>query len=536
MSQHTDCQYKVLERVYYVNFDELIKKIKTGNVLRHDSVKIGKSAWTTAENISELAEVFKEVDLKNTLPEDTDFQNIFTHFQAREVDYKAICEIENTLDKTCVIHTDKAPYYICTVCENLFCQDCPAPNAENSRFCPFCGGKCVLYMGQMWQFENKKSEAKYELEEEEDAAPPPLVYEDVYTALNFRDFIDAVIYPLRYPLSLLIGGILFSVLVLGQIVTLFKGGGWIVATAAIGAVIMMLKFGILSKCFENILRKDRPRQNYIPHIKKFGVIEDFVIPLVTGFHSYLVAFGVFIILAVAAGSYAWLSFTGDLIKTETEVLQAEQHANSVINAGKTDSTPAAQRREKEIRKMLDDLRLKRFEYVFGTNHLADNKQLERLVTSVIQLTLWLQMPLCFAFILGVLFFPAVCLSTNKNHSFSLKKSFVSSFKIMKTIGFDYLKILFMCFMLLMFTVLNIYTLNWGFAKLEMPAAGIFSTIIGGSFLIFYFWIVFSSILSTVLLRFDSRAKIDQASLIHYSRAPRKFRRIAGKTLDELVNH
>jgi hypothetical protein len=495
MSPNENCQFKVLDRVYYVNFDELVTKIRNGNVLRKDPVKIGKSkVWIEAEKIPELTKAFDEFDSRTAC---VDFQNIFTHFQVKGTDYKALHEIESIPDKVCAVHADKEPYYICTICENLFCRDCPAQAAEKKWICPFCGGKCVLYMGQVWQFENKKPQAKYDFEEET-SAPKVQNYQVVYTKLKFRDFINAMIYPMRFPLALVVGGILFAALVFGQIVTLFKGSVLLFAATAITSVIVMMKFGILSKCFENLSQKNHQHHSYMPHIKKFGVFEDFIMPFITGMQSYLVAFGLFIILASTVGIYAWFSFTDYLQRTETGLRQTEQQLNSVIDTGNSDSK-LAQRRQNEFKKIFDDWRLKKMESVFGTNHLADNEQLERLINSVMRLTLWFQMPICFAFILGVLFFPAVCLSTGENQFFSLKKTFISSFKTMKIIGFDYIKILFMCFILLLFSVLNIYALSWLFSKLEMPTAEIFSAIVAGSFLIFYFWVAYSSILSTALL-------------------------------------
>jgi hypothetical protein len=56
----------------------------------------------------------------------------------------------------------------------------------------------------------------------------------------------------------------------------------------------------------------------------------------------------------------------------------------------------------------------------------------------------------------------------------------------------------MCLIFLIFSAFNIYALSWLLSKWEMPLAEIFSAIVAGSFLIFYFWIAFSSILSTAL--------------------------------------
>jgi hypothetical protein len=496
MSQNLDCQFKVQERVYYVDYDELIKKIKSGNVLRHDPVKIGETVWTDAVKVPELAKIFEEKDLRNALPKDVDFRNIFTNFQAGETNYETLQETENKNAKVCAVHDDKSPYYICTICESLFCRDCPEQNSEKSRICLLCGGNCVLYMGRIWQFENKKPEATYELEEEE-PAPKTINYQVVYTKLKFKDFIDALILPLRFPLALLVGGILFSALVFGQIDTLFRGGTYLFVALAISAVIMLLKFSVLYKCFDNLSQKDHRHHSFMRNIKKFGVVEDFVVPFFNGLHSYLVSFGVFIILAFVAGSYAWFAFSGNLEKIDLEMRQTDQRVNSIITDQRSDPK-LQQKRKNDLKTMLNNMRVNQMESVFGQNHLVDNPQLERLINSMMRLTLWFQMPICFAFILGVLFFPAVCLSARENQFLSMGKSFVAGFKTMKMLGFDYVKILFMCIVLLLFSALNIYVLNWIFSKIEMPVAGIFSAIVVGSFLVFYFWVTFSSILSTAL--------------------------------------
>jgi hypothetical protein len=52
--------------------------------------------------------------------------------------------------------------------------------------------------------------------------------------------------------------------------------------------------------------------------------------------------------------------------------------------------------------------------------------------------------------------------------------------------------------LLLFSALAVSGLNWLFSKFEMPVAGIFAAIVAGSFFVFYFWTVFSSILGITL--------------------------------------
>lgn len=494
MLQNENCQYKILDRVYYADFDEMVEKIKKGAVLRNDQVKIGSNIWTEAEKIPELARVFEDSEQKLKVPEGVDFKNILTNFQVTETNLQTVRESELTFEKVCSIHADTKPVYICTICESLFCKRCPARDHNNEPICPFCGGNCVLHMKQVWKFENKKTEAVYELEEEK-TDQKAQDYQVVYTKLKLKDFVNALTYPFRFPFALLIGGILFSALVLGQIVTLFKGGAMLFAGFAITSLILMLQFGVLFRCFENFSLKNSEYCSYMPHIRKFALFEDFVRPFFIGISTYLLAFGLFIVLAIASGFYAWFSFSGNVEKIEAEMLRSGEQVNSFIS-----SDPGIKKlKDNELRAIIDKTRLNQLESVFGKNQLADNEELAKLINSITRLTLWFQMPLCFAFILGVLFFPAICLSTAENNFLSIKNRFVSSFKTMRTTGFDYVKILFMCIVLLMLSVTVIYGLSLLFSKLEMPVAGIFAAILAGSFFVFYFWTVFSSILSIALL-------------------------------------
>jgi hypothetical protein len=493
MSLNENCQYKILERVYYANFEEIVEKIKKGSVLRHDQVKVGNSGWTEAEKIPELGKVFEETEKRIRVPEGTDFKNILTNFQVSETNQRALPEIEKKDGKTCALHSDQKPVYICTICSNLFCKSCPHEDAEKQKICLFCGGNCVLYMGRLWQMETVKPESKYDLETTEERVKPRN-YEVVYTKLTFKDFLNSVVHPLRFPLGLLVGGVLFSVLVLGQFVTLFRGGWMLSATLLITSVMLMLKFGVLSKTIENFSQTNFRQRSYMPHLRKFTIWEDFISPFFMGITSYLLAFGLFIALGAAATIYGWFSFSKNVQEIETEMLQTSEHINLVI---KTDETNP--KREAELNAMINKMRHNQLESAFGNNQLADNQEFVKVVYSVLRLTLWFQVPIYFAFIFGVLFFPAICLSSGENHFQSMKKRFLAGFRMMRTIGFDYIKILFMSFVLLLLSVSAIYGLNWLFSKFEMPVAGIFAAIVAGSFFIFYFWIAFSSILGITLV-------------------------------------
>jgi hypothetical protein len=372
----------------------------------------------------------------------------------------------------------------------------------DTKSCLFCGGKCVLYLGQMWKFE-EKTEAEYDIktEKKEIIAEEPQA-EYVYTKLGTADFIAALTYPLRFPLGLLTGGVMFSVLVFGLIVTSFKGGGLLAATLALAALLLMLKFGVLSRCFENFLQNTF-KTGYMPRIKKFAVFEDFINPFFMGVKTYLIAFGLFTVLVAALFLYARFSFANDLDAAEIKMMTAGTQVSSALDS----DWKAREIRENELRKMVNQARLSQMETVFGSNHLIDNRELEKAVKSVSRLTVYYQMPVIFAFILGVLFFPAACLTIGRNHSLSLKQRLICGFKEIKTVGFDYIKILLLCFVLLVVSLAAIFGLNLLFSYLHLPIAGILAAVITGSFLIFYFWTVFSSILAiTISDRTENQTK------------------------------
>jgi hypothetical protein len=140
------------------------------------------------------------------------------------------------------------------------------------------------------------------------------------------------------------------------------------------------------------------------------------------------------------------------------------------------------------------MRMAQMESTFGENHLVENEALERLVGSVMRLTIYFHIPLLLTFIFGVLFFPAVCLTVN-NVRFVGRIKFTSGLKTMNKLGFDYLKILMLCFVLLGISLAVVKAFDAIFSKLELPIAGVFFSIIIGSLFVFYFWTVFSSILA-----------------------------------------
>ena len=486
-------QVKIDNHVYTANFDEIAKKIRKGMILRQDKIKSENLSWTDVGDITEFEQVFDEELLNINLSiENSVSPDVYTHFQVEHVTQNVFGETVS-LTKCCAIHSELPPFYVCTICENLFCKTCPPSNEKSQPICLFCGGICVVYSARLWTMEQRKEQIYNNLDE---TIEEKIVEEEIeYAKLVAADFKAALIYPVRFPLSLSIGSILFSILTLGVIVTAFRGGWTLLVTLILTTVILTLKFGVLSKTVENITQQNF-KNGFIPRLRKYMIWEDFVNPFFTGLGVYIVSFGLFFFMAIALGLYAWFSFAGDVKTIEAEMLKSGDHLNLVINS--TESEQQIQQvSENELRAMISNTKLRQYEAVFGNNHLVDDKQLEKLAKSVMRLTIYLQVPVFLAFILGVLIFPAICLTVGDTRAVS-KIRFTVGFKAMRKLGFDYLKILMMCLVFLAVSMVAIKGLDAGFSNLELPIAGVFSAIIVGSFLIFYFWTVFSALLGIII--------------------------------------
>ncbi len=422
-------------------------------------------------------------------PQNLETKEIYTHFQVGTG-----TRVEGgtqTTQKCCSIHPELPPFYVCTICENLFCKICTLPDEGDKKVCLFCGGMCVLYLRLNSSIEaNKQPESSYQLVHEQvfKVIEPEITYAKLVTA----DFFAALIYPFKFPFSLIIGGFLFSILVLGLIITTFRWDWTWWVTFVFISFIIMLKFGALSKTFESFLQGDF-KQSFMPRLHKFTIGEEFINPFITGLGGCLVSFGLFFVISFGLGFYAWFSFTNDLNKVEAEMRQSGSNLNSTINSTAS-ANPIKAVNEHELRALINQTRLRQLESVFGNNHLVDDKQLEKLAKSILRLTIFFQVPVFLAFILGILYFPAICLTIGQAHSASWRR-FTIGFQAMRNLGFDYIKILLLSFVFFAVSIAAIKGLDLTFSNLDLPIAGVFSAIIVGSFLIFYFWTAFSSILA-----------------------------------------
>jgi uncharacterized protein (DUF2062 family) len=511
MNSHNTWQVSVQDRVYEASYEELVEWIKEGAVLPDDKVKRGNLRWLNAGKIPELYPYFQKELFENERENYQESVNsgeepVFTHFQIgmpkvptpEEKEFSPLGKTEaETEYKFCSVHPDRDVYYVCEICGTAFCKACPNTFGSSVKICVGCGGLCVPL--EKFESEIKKVGAinkpypRVETVAEIEAEDSRKAVESI----NKADVFKALSYPLKYPLSFLICAAIFSLLIAGQAI-LAIGGSFLFSLSALVAVgSVMLLFSTMFKVIENSLQH-KPEMSFLPKFSRFTIWEDFVHPVFLGIGVYLVAFGLFAVLTLGAGIYAWTTFSESREKAEIEARLSKDYVDSKLKTAQQNLQPnkalenAAGEESAEIGAQ--------FRNVFGNDYLADTTQLENLTRSFMRLSVAFHMPVFFAFLFGVIIFPAICAAAGSTRSLAKTLNLLSGFRLMKKIGFDYIKIQLMNLIFLVTAFSLVAGVYLAFSFLGLQLYGILFGLISGSLFTFYFWLAFSRILGAALYK------------------------------------
>ena len=102
------------------------------------------------------------------------------------------------------------------------------------------------------------------------------------------------------------------------------------------------------------------------------------------------------------------------------------------------------------------------------------------------------------------YFPAACAVAGYTRTFTAVLNPSVGLDTIKHLGFDYVKILFMCLILAVFTFVISLILGIIFSPFDLPRMGNLPATAVGSLLHFYIWIVFSIILGFALYKNSAR--------------------------------
>lgn len=499
-------QVSVQNRIYEADFEEIVQWIKEGAVLPEDKIRQGNLRWKEARQFPEFHQIFFEnkAEKKSAATAENDLSQVYTHFQIGSSDVpsasvanqpinfsnaapdKKAAASDNILsdELVCSVHADRDYHYVCKICGSLFCKDCPQSFGSNVKLCSHCGGMCAAH-DAIEDFDVKaigsinrpylEAEAIINTNEPIDR-----------TNLDKEDFIDAFLYPLRFPVVLVFCAGLFAILIIGQSF-LAIGGGYLSAIAGgVSILTTMLVFSVLNKTIENILHK-KNFTSFLPNLSIIGVWKDYIHPVFLGLSVYILSFGLLLGLIVCAGFYLRSDFQKDFNKVESETGGSQKRQNLTQNNNQIEmdikNSPSLQTQ---------------FETVFGINYAGDATKLEKMFKSFWRTSVGFQMPISFAFLFGLILLPAVCVSAGSSRSFFKTVNPANALKIIKTFGFDYIKILTLGIAFLSVLLIAAGAIYLLFSAFGSPLAGIFAGLAAGGFLAFYFWLIFASILGTAL--------------------------------------
>ncbi len=524
-------QVAVQDKVYEAELEEMIQWIKEGSILPEDKVRRGNLRWLDAGKIPELKNYFQKTSIA---AEETDLSlspvaempenvQVFTHFQIGQENPEFRSEVGGGImaahggihtttsgaapvvsieTNHCSVHADRDYEYVCEICGCFFCKDCPNTFGSNVKICLSCGGLCV----ERQEFERRgnkivgsinKPYPRVETQVAEETKAPD-------TKLRTADLLFAFRYPLRYPLTLALCAALCAALVAGQALLAVGGSILLAASSAITLLFLVLTFSVMFKTIENAVQ-NKPELNFLPPLNRYTFWEDYIHPVFTGAAVYLVSFFLFIVLALGAGAYSYATYADTVEKVRSEADQSQKSVSAALKSVQSGASlgyqnPDQSATDNQPQKALPNTLASDFTDLFGTDYLADTTQLERVVASFMRLSVYFHMPVFFAFLLGVLIFPAVCAVAGSTRSAINTFDVSLACKIIKDFGFDYVKIVSLTVILAAVTLATAAGIYRLFSLFDLRLFGLVTAMTAGSVLFFYFWTALSSVLGTVIFK------------------------------------
>ena len=478
-NQNEIWQVNVNGQIYETSFEAMIQWINDGSLLPQDKVRRGNLRWLEAGKTSLLYGFFNAKELGiaappiissietssiiKSNPVSGEVRSSINNLQVNvtEQPLSAITgqnfapqnthnfspQIINT--DVCAKHIGVPPVYICSACSSVFCKACP--NSYGSvKICPACGEMCHLIEA----VKNKEKQNRRPL-----------------TGFGFMDFANALAYPFKFPVSLILGTILFVFFTIGQSVTAI-GGAYLFYGAIVCAMLAnTLTFGILSNAVENI-GQGKLESDFMPSFDDFSAWDDVIHPFFLSIGVYLVSFGLFIILLVG---FVWYSIgsigetmkqpavAGSVPESKSDLSSGKQVSNlkklseqlnrnnQFQNGEMPDSNqiaksqfPAKTEEEANQRfrqEMLNGTEGGRGEQNTGQSNVEQKPDMKNAISSLLKTAGVILIPLSLALLWGLFYFPAACAVAGYTRSFTAVLNPLVGLDTIKRLGLDYVKIL-----------------------------------------------------------------------------------------------
>lgn len=550
-------QIDVNGQIYEAPFNEMAQWIAEGSLLRGDKVRRGSLRWIEAGRVPTLITFFNAKDSGNPIlpvvsttieePQDASFHSPVENFPAAAATPEPFTPTQGFSNETlfkapqsvlpppppafdspgvdvCVIHADAPAAYLCETCGSSLCKACPNSYGGSVKICPFCGAMCKN-LEKLQQ--TREEEARYEFALSE--------------GFGIADFGRALTYPFKFKASLIIGAIMFALFSYGQSASAM--GGFMLMAASIFCMMgaNMLTFGILSNTVDNF-SQGKIGLNFMPSFDGFSLWEDVVHPFFMSIAVYLVSFGACAALVIGLAWYSISSITsassvleeksvstvmpgsqGDLNSAKQipqidrfkaqidqnnrwadgEMPTDEDIINGQSPAGFRDTEDSVMQAEELIRKQ----RKAQAESVVGKAPDEERAMYGEMVSGFLAKAGIFIVLIVLTFLWGIFYFPAACAVAGYTQSFTATINPSVGLDTIRRLGVSYVKILLMGLTIVVMSVIFSGFLHLVFLPFEIPKMGNLPASIIGSFVSFYFAIVFSCVIGFALFKNSDKLKL-----------------------------
>jgi hypothetical protein len=225
--------------------------------------------------------------------------------------------------KNCLLHQLREAQFACRQCLSLFCEECPRSIAK-VRICPKCGDMCSPIAapsaangqpGKKFTSTNSLSSWNQKTE----------IYVD--PNFTFNDFGAAWSYPFKFPLALIIGGVVNALLSVGMylgFVTTAFGGFFpgIMAILVCGVVSIAMVYGCATRAVNHVAY-GRTGESFMLDTEDFSIWDTILQPCFLGIATCLVSFGPMILIGllifkVGAGAVTEINKQSETLKDQQQ--------------------------------------------------------------------------------------------------------------------------------------------------------------------------------------------------------------------------
>jgi ABC-type multidrug transport system fused ATPase/permease subunit len=301
----------------------------------------------------------------------------------------------------------------------------------------------------------------------------------------------------------------------------------------------MLTFGVLSHTVNSFAKGDLDA-SFMPDYEDFSLWDDVVHPFFLSIAAYLVSFGPFL-LTVVIGAY--IVFSNVSSQLDTFRAEVERIPGTDVYAGRelTEQSGDVQEvlkrlREKEARRVAGlsqtaengtatatvdqesidqeklwaeamDGRKKQLEGAFGRSPETIAMERQAAFQALMKLAAPLVVVGFITLLWGLFFFPAASAVAGYTRSFFSAINPLVGLDTIRRLGIDYVKILMMGLLLMVIAFFVAIVLSMIFAAFALAGMGNLPAQAIGSFISFYFWVVFCCVLGFALFKNSEKLKL-----------------------------